>query len=312
MTVMYKLKLIIDYTQWSHYFLSINKPNLTQSWSYGEAKMKSQGWKPIRALIYENEEPIALVQLWYKSLLSIKLVRISNGPLWIVNTPSLVQIRGAFDAIKQQWNLKKRSLLVISPNLESHPDHNKVLDELGFYKRRIISYESGWVDLKQSTEDLRIKLRQNWRNQLKSSEKKELNFHVSRKDVDLKWLISCFEILRKEKNFCGHSVSLLTALHEVSFDSNQTDVAIVTEGEERVAGMLIASNGKSCTPLIIWVNKRGRALNAGNFLLWNTVLHAKNKGNHWFDLGGTNASTSFKTGLPHQGYQMIGEYYALL
>ena len=312
MNTIYKFLPTYAYNEWSRYFLAVNKPNLTQSWSYGNAKMKSQHWKLIRGIIYENDQSIALIQVWYKKFLFIKFVRLSYGPLWIMEHPPLEQVRGVFDAIKKYWNLRTLSVLSIAPNLENLPDYQATLSSLGFYRRKCISYESGLINLKQSALDLRLNLRQNWRNQLNSSEKKELIFHSSQEYSDFQWLISCFNILRKEKNFYGHSIGLLEALHYFSFEHHETSVAIVSHGAERVAGILIACHGSSCTPLIIWVNERGRSLNAGNFLLWNSVLYAKSKGCLWFDLGGTNGATKFKMGLPHQRYQMIGEYYTLL
>ena len=308
----YKIHPITDYQQWSQYFFSVKKPNLLQSWSYGNAKMKSQGWKLMRGIIYENDQPLALIQIWYKTFLFIKFVRVSYGPLWLVEYPALEQIHGTFSIIKKHWNLRTFSVLSIAPNLENVPDNNKILAALSFYKRKCILYKSGLIDLTQSISDLRSKLRQNWRNQLKSAEKKELTFHVGQDYADFQWIISCFDRFRKEKNFYGHSIPLLNALHNCSFDFHETWVAIVSHGTERVSGMLIAYYGSSCTPLIIWLNKNGRSLNAGNFLLWNSILYAKNKGSLWFDLGGTNDATKFKMGLPHEGYQMIGEYYGLI
>src|SRR3990167_2264285 len=89
----YKIHPITDYQQWSQYFFSVKKPNLLQSWSYGNAKMKSQGWKLMRGIIYENDQPVALIQIWYKKFLLIKFARLSYGPLWIIEHPSLEQIR---------------------------------------------------------------------------------------------------------------------------------------------------------------------------------------------------------------------------
>jgi len=99
----YRLNEITDYQQWSRFFLSVNKSNLTQSWAYGEAKMKSQNWKIERAVITENDKPIAIVQAFFKKFLFLKFVRVSYGPLWVVENPSLDQIKNTFFIIKKQW-----------------------------------------------------------------------------------------------------------------------------------------------------------------------------------------------------------------
>ena len=285
MEVVYKIHPITDYQEWAQHFLSVKKSHLSQSWFYGDAKFKSHGWKLMRGAIVENDRPIALIQVWYKTFLFLKLARLSYGPLWIVEQPTLNQTQGAFRAIKQAWCLKTLCVLSLAPNLDNIPDYQSLLASLGFYRRKSNAYESGWVDLKQPVPVLRSKLRQNWRNQLNASEKKELIFSVSRDEADFKWIIACFEQFRKEKNFYGHSVALLKALYHASFDVHTIRVAIVSHGTERVAGMIMACYGTTSVPLTIWTNQNGRSLNAGNFLLWNSVLYAKNEGIELFDLG---------------------------
>jgi hypothetical protein len=308
----YKLQIILDNKAWDHYFLSVKNPNLSQSWHYGNAKMQAQGWKIIRCVITENDKPIALIQAWNKKFLFLKFVRISYGPLWIIDNPLEDQIQKVFQIIKNKWSLKKFSLLFIAPNLENTPENIAILKKLRFYKRKSMAFESGLVNLTLIAHDLRASLRKNWRRHLNASEKMGLDFHISNHHTDFQWMISCFETLRKEKNFYGHSVPLLTALHNNTLDFNGTSVGIVSQSNERVAGILIAYHGSSCTPLVSWISEHGRELHAGNFLIWNSVLFAKTNGCSWFDLGGTNNSTPFKTGLPHTPYQLIGEYFGFL
>ena len=156
----------IEYQKWAQLFSLVKKPNLLQSWFYGEAKLKSQDWKLERCVIFEGDQPIALVQVLYKKFFVIKLVRLNQGPLWMIETPSLEQIRGTLNVIKRYCNLKKGSVLSIAPNLINRPEYVRMLTELRFYKRKCMLYESGLINLNQSVLDLRLKLRWNWRNQL--------------------------------------------------------------------------------------------------------------------------------------------------
>ena len=79
-----------------------------------------------------------------------------------------------------------------------------------------------------SENELREKLRQNWRNQLKLSEKNEFIFNISKEYTDFQWIMACFEKLRKEKKFYGHSIELLESLFHTSFDQHNTHIAIVS------------------------------------------------------------------------------------
>lgn len=292
------------------YFIMVSNPTLTQSWHYAQAKMKSQGWRVIRGLICENEKPIALVQAIYKKFLFFKFVRISYGPSWIMQ-PSPEQIYNTFFLIKKTWNIGKFSILSIAPNLENSTHHRAILSQLHFFKKSRALYQSGIVDLSQSVDLLRSRLRQSWRRHIKNAEKAGLTFHVSKEKTDLDWMIAQFKIFRREKKFFGHDTALLEALYNQSTDIYETSVAIVTQENKRLTGILISYHGASCTPLITWIGKNGRDLNAGNFLLWNCILYAKNKGCLWFDLGST-IENNFKTRFPHIPYQLIGEYVSLI
>lgn len=308
----YQINFDIDYLRWSQFFLSIPKPTLSQSWAYGEAKVKGQKWKVMRGIITENKEPIVLIQAWYKKFLFFKFVRVSYGPLWIIKDPSTEQIQGVFYTIKKHFGIRKLSVLSIAPNLENSIENNKVLFDLGFCKRNVISFESGLVDLTPPIHDLRTSLRKNWRRHLNASEKMNLKFIIGRGHADFQWLISCFELFRKEKGFYGHSVALLDVLYQSSSSFHEMFVAYVTKDDEKIAGMLFSCHASSSTPLISWISKKGRVLHAGNFLIWNSVLFSKERGCKWHDLGGTNNSTAFKAGLPNIPYQMIGEYYVFI
>src|SRR5262249_46525816 len=68
-------------------------------------------------------------------------------------------------------------------------------------------------------------------------------------------------------------------------------------------GILIARYGDTCEYLVGAVSTQGRELSAGQLLLWNSVIHAKEMGYRWFDLGGTDPANTpkgilyFKQGL---------------
>lgn len=312
---MFKLELDIDYQTWRQYFLLIDKPNLLQSWCYGEAKKKCQGWKIRRGIIYEAGKPIALFQVLYKSFLLFKLVRLNFGPLWLVENPSEETVRHVLGILKQQWNLRKRCVLLAAPNLNKTSLTHDILSSLGFYKRSGHYLVSGWVDLRLSESDLRTKLRGNWRNQLKVSEKHELKFITSQDASDFQWLMSEYAHYQKAKTFQGTPIALLQALYECSTDFHDIWIAYVVHNNERVAGMLVAYYGNVCTLLVSWVSEKGRELNAGNFILWNFILYSKALGCVRFDQGGIDeknnaAVAKFKRGIPCEEYELIGEYFA--
>jgi len=308
----YHIEFNIDYQKWKQYFLIVKKPNLLQSWSYGDAKASSQRWNVRRAIIYENDKPIALLQVLYKRFLFIKVVRINQGPLWIVDAPTIKQVEGVFRVIKKSWSIWTFSILLTAPNLENISSFKEILSSLRFYNRGSYKLNSGLINLKQSEEDLRAGLRGNWRRRLKTSEKNELSFVISRDNLELQWLMSKYAEYQKDKSFQGAPIPLLEALHKASNEFHEVCMGFVVHQNERVAATLVAYYGSSCTPLVSWLSDKGRELNAGNFMLWNIVLFSQEKGCDWFDQGGIDEKNPdvarFKRGIPCDEYQLIGEY----
>ena len=305
-----EMKLNISKEEWHRYFLLVEKSHITQAWAYADAR-KIFGWKTIRGIFVDKGVPIALLQMMYKKFFFIKIVRISYGPLWLIKDPTYTQIREIFYIIKKQWNLIKCCLLFIAPNLENTPENNKILYNLSYFKRKCINAESGFIDLLLSTDELRAGIRSNWRNHLKLSEKNALSFHVSQTDDDFQWLMNSFKNYQKEKKFSGYNIPQLKELFFCFSHLNNAWVTIVSKNHERLGGSLIIGYGTCCVALIIWTSENGRCMNAGNFLLWNSILHAKNQGYLKFDLGNTRQN-SFKKGLPQMSYELVGEYFILI
>ncbi|OGT32444.1 MAG: hypothetical protein A3C44_03330 [Gammaproteobacteria bacterium RIFCSPHIGHO2_02_FULL_39_13] len=305
-----KMELNISAEEWHRYFLLVEKSYITQAWAYGDAR-KIFGWKTIRGIFVDNGVPIALLQIMYKKFLFMKIVRISYGPLWLIKCPTDTQIREIFYIIKKRWNVIKGCLLFIAPNLENTPENNEILYNLSYFKRKCINAESGLIDLRLSADELRAGIRSNWRNHLKLSEKNALSFHISQTDDDFQWLMSFFKNYQKEKKFRGYHVAQLKEIFSCFSRLNNAWVTIVSKNQGRLGGSLIIGYGTCCVALIIWMSENGRCLNAGNFLLWNSILHAKNQGYLKFDLGSTRQN-SFKKGLPQMSYELVGEYFILI
>ena len=117
---------------------------------------------------------------------------------------------------------------------------------------------------------------------------------------------------QKKKNFQGAHVVLLEARYKNSDDVHELWATFALYKNEKVAALLIAYYGSSCTLLVSWSSDKARELNAGNFILWNSILYSKTKSCLWFDQGGIDKNNShvakFKRGIPCEEYELIGEY----
>ena len=68
--------------------LQAGRSNLLQSWAYGEAKSKAEGWKANRVVIKQFNKPIAFTQILEKRFLFFRLFRVNRGPLFLKDSHS--------------------------------------------------------------------------------------------------------------------------------------------------------------------------------------------------------------------------------
>src|SRR4051812_2044197 len=68
--------------EWQASFQRVERPHLTQSWSYGEAK-RASGWHPTRLVLADGDRPLALCQVLERRVLGMPVLhRINRGPLF--------------------------------------------------------------------------------------------------------------------------------------------------------------------------------------------------------------------------------------
>jgi hypothetical protein len=161
---------------------------------------------------------------------------------------------------------------------------------------------------------LRAGLDGKWRNLLAFAEKSGLQLEIGSDDSTFEWMITRYRELMLEKNFHGPPTGLLKALRENLDNKSQLLILRAVSDGEAVAGICLISHGATATYLLGWNGKRGRTLKANQFLLWHAVVHLKQLGLRWFDLGGINEErtpgiAAFKLGLNGQRYELVGEYW---
>ena len=77
--------------QWNSMMYQVGRSNLLQSWAYGEAKSKIEGWKVRRTVIWQFNKPVAFAQILEKRFAFLRLVRINRGPSFIEDSHTELQ-----------------------------------------------------------------------------------------------------------------------------------------------------------------------------------------------------------------------------
>jgi lipid II:glycine glycyltransferase (peptidoglycan interpeptide bridge formation enzyme) len=313
----------ITRSEWDVYWGNCSNTNLLQSWEYGEAKELAEKWVAKHFIIFnQQKKPVALIQVLIKSLpLLGGIARVNRGPILIGNTAknhkTVVSIKMASlalllkEARKQHWRL-----IQISPELPNTTIVKESLLKLGLKRQNQPVWASGRIDLNIDKQDMLRNFSTRWRRHIKKSIKLKVSIKIESNNIDnINLLLSKYNELQNKKEFTGISNKLINALSKqvgIYWKFNLFIAYDDTQGKP--IGVLVSiHSGDTAIYLIGSTTEKGRKMQANSLLLWQSILHAKNSGCAWFDIGGLNESTpkgiaTFKKGLNAIPYKLSGEW----
>lgn len=300
---------------WDTLLAQAGKSNLLQSWAYGEAKGRVEGWKARRGVVQKDGRVIALFQALEKKWGLFTIIRINRGPLVLVKDLDFMVRKNLYQAVKEVWPLWRGKLLLIAPGLEEMPENQAILALAGYRRRPASRWQSSWINLSRPEDALRKGLKGKWRNQLNVAERAGLTLKTDTTSAGFAWMMERYQETMQEKQFQGTGTQLIAEYRKHVSNESLIVFSAENEAHERVAGILIVRHGDACTYWVGWNGEKGRRLNANNFLLWQAALEMKKRGCKWFDLGGIEDCAApsiarFKRGMNGEEYQLIGEWWA--
>jgi lipid II:glycine glycyltransferase (peptidoglycan interpeptide bridge formation enzyme) len=305
-----------DPREWETLYLAVAKPNLMQSFAYGEAKRASGGWRPVRLVFEQAGEPVAICQVLERRCIGYRwLSRINRGPLFLDANPDVETRHAVLHALRQRWRWLRRGALIVAPaldDLQQAEQNRALLRRLGFIDLKRKGWCSAMVDLQRDEDQMLASLAPKWRNSLRSSLRAGLELESSRSAEHVEWILDRHAANMQAKQFKGPSRQLLNALHRANPDA--FTILRARHGGTPVAGMVLVRFGNSAEYYIGWFGEAGRKFNAGNFMCWNAMLEMKRAGCRWFDLGGYGDTADkygrFKRGVRGDEYRFVGEWLA--
>jgi len=290
------------------------KSNLLQSWAYGKAKEESEGWRVKRGVIRRNGNIIAIFQALEKSWFFLGVIRINRGPMLINGNDDFETKYNVYKILRKTWRLSKGRILLVAPALYDTPENRAILQLVGFRKRDKIHWQSSWMNLNKSKEELRKQLSKNWRRNLSRAEKNELTIESDNKNETFSWILKLYKEMQVKKKFSGVPCELLIELRKELLQSHEMYLFIVQNNDgDPLAVHIVVRHGLASIPLVSWRSKKGQKLYAPNYILWNIILAMKDLGVQWFDHGGINdidtpEVAQFKRGLKGEEYTLVGEW----
>jgi lipid II:glycine glycyltransferase (peptidoglycan interpeptide bridge formation enzyme) len=316
-----------SYSDWTENLQNCQKINMLQCWQFGDAKVEISRWKVVRFLVINQDgNSVALAQVLFMTLPIVGgIARMNRGPLLIKRSEKdqdnnhLHKIISALlrEFIKRRW-----WLVQIAPEIQNSELAVKLLKNLGLKKLALTPYASGLIDLQKDEKKLLMDLKKKWRYSLRKGQDLVKVRAIVGNSEELKILLSRYKALQQDNGFIGISDPLIIFLANQEAKDWQFTLFIANQKEssdiEDFFGMLISiRHGDTSTYFIGTTSEDGRALQVNYVLLWHAILHAKDNGCKWFDIGGCDATTPkgiahFKKGLQSDPYYMIGEWRGLM
>ncbi|MFC3052268.1 hypothetical protein [Kordiimonas pumila] len=288
---------------------------LQQHPCYGLA-LKKYGANPLQLNIYENEALIGRALVMQRRFLRmIDFSSIFRGPAWCDHTLAPEKKLAVLKALKSQFNPFRWNFLSVMPEEPASDSFKSSMRSIG-YRQVVTGFSTVWMDIRPPVATLRKALKGKWRNQLKTAEKNTIDISIGgKKPHQYSWLLEKEALQRRERQYQGVPVGLVTAYSEAGTAKNRAGILSVTALSDRnkIAGAVFLLHGNSATYHIGWVGEEGRQKNAQNRVLWEGICALKEANISFLDLGGLNTAdlagiARFKLGLGTAPTSLAGTY----
>ncbi len=296
-----------DKSTWENNYQLIERNNLLQSWDYGEFKKNFENFKILRGLIFDDQKKlIGMVQILYKTLFGIGVIRLNRGPLLIKKNDYLSKL--IIHKIKKDLYKNKRIIFSFEPELNFSSDNIIGID------RKIInkpSWKSSLINLKQELEEIYKNFKKEWRKDLKKSlNANNLKIYQTKNKDKVNFVIDHYKNEANKKGFKPINTKLINFLNS---KSNLLTLICENDGDY-IGSLCVAKHYPSATCIINPILNEGRELKINHYLIWKAIETLKNNEYSFLDTGGIDfenspGPASFKMGLNGETYKLIGQKF---
>lgn len=272
--------------EWRELLKRTQRTPWTQTFQYASAVAKVAHQSTRFATIEQSQKIIGLVAVQELKFGPLHHISITRGPLWLEGYGTSQDMKKFLEAL--QGVFPKRLLRRLSWMPEwsfSDEQSYHFIAESGLRKTRQ-SFETLWIDITPSMDELKRRLHRKWRNHLHKAERSSLQIAVDFKATHLDYFLRAYDVFKAQKKFDGPDGKFFK--HEIEAALPFKDAIILWARLDGmpVAGVVVMKHGTSASYRVSWNTKEGREHNAHFLLLWKAIEILKNHNIETFDLGG--------------------------
>lgn len=290
-------------------FNQVDFSNIPQNWDYGDVKHDTEDSGLLRGIIKARDDCVGITQLLIKRKCKLPIaVRVNRGPLFIDGYDTIENHITAMDMVRSK--VPHPIPISYASNLEASVKSIEHLAKHKWKQWNHYGYETGIINLNASIEEIRKNLDSKWRNQLKASEK--MNLEIIEGFDRFDEILDIYESSQKEKHYDGIPRNVLCTLKELR-DCPLKVFYITNANNSIIVFDIFYFTDNFGLYFVGWNDDEGRKMYVNNILLYKAAETFKEKGCKWLDLGGidyidTEENARFKDGMKPKHVRTAGEF----
>lgn len=299
-------------SNWPQRFELIEKSSILQSLPYLHASSKLNNNYIRYGLIIINDQEAGLCAILEAGALknAIHAVILDQGPLWFEGFGTEYDFALFLKSFRQDFPRRFGRRVRFIPHIKNSKNVRKILKENGF-RPTGKPYQTTYINISESEENLRKALHKNWRGSLKKAQKSNIKLQWEEGGAHLAWLVENHLSDRIKKNYNGMSLKMMMAMISQFSRGQNLMIGTAILDDQPIASILIFIHGKTATYQIGYTSDLGRKNCAGHLLLWEAIKQLKERDINDFDLGGINDEDAkgvrdFKIGMGGESFETPG------
>jgi len=290
--------------EWNQLLKKAPKANWMNTWPYAQAVQKRDFKRPQTIVIKDqNNVALGLFILYEIKVFFVHIVEIHRGPIWFDSAVSqygesnLMMVFGkVFNKLYPKRLFTFRRWL---PEISANIELEKSVKQIG-YKSKPEHYETVWISLTQTLDDIKKNLDRKWRNHLQQTLKRDVEIKFLEHAEDIYNFVWNYQTFKGRKIFVGLSPQFLLEEMNWALKLKSGLFMVVTENKQMIAGIYVSLHGHTAAYRAGWNTELGRKHKCHYLLLWKAIEILKQRGYTAFDLGGLvpdqESLNSFKLG----------------